>query len=363
MFVRLKKYPEKNKTAIQVVENYRSKGKVRQKIVRHVGVARTDTEIEKLKELAEFIKNQIEEERSPRLFSQEELDKLKKLPENTDDSPLNVNLKNLTEEQRIITGIGEIYGQLYDMVNFDKLFKNKRVSKKVIKNLVLARLASAKSKLATSDFLIRDFGVKIKPEQIYRALDVLDDETIENIKKQTFSYTQSLFKEEVNVVFYDCTTLYFESFTQDDLKSFGYSKDNKFNQSQILLALAVTKQGLPVSYELFAGNFYEGHTLVPVIEKLKAKFAIKRIILVADSGLFNTENLHFLEENNIEFIVGARLKNLSKKYQTQILDNKDYIKKKKKDDTLRFFDIEYSETRRLIVSHSQKRGEKDRSDR
>jgi transposase len=124
-----------------------------------------------------------------------------------------------------------------------------------VKHLVLARLANPQSKRSTQEFLSRDFGVEVKLDQIYRALDSIDDKVINQIQKKTLSYTKDLFSEQINLVFYDCTTLYFESFTEDELKSFGYSKDNKFNQSQVLLALAVTQEGLPLGYELFAAIF------------------------------------------------------------------------------------------------------------
>jgi len=359
MFVRVKKISNTNKSKIQLVQTFRRSGKVVQKVIRHIGTAHNDIELAKLKEFAEVVKEQEIEKLHPRIFSAEELDKLK--IKNND--PINVNLKQLKEEQRIITGIHQIYGELYDEVGFNKVFSKQRVSKKVIKDLVLARLASPKSKKGTLEYLSQDFGINYKLEQIYRALDRIDDKAIDKIQTQSLSYTQSLFKEKINLIFYDCTTLYFESFTQDDLKSFGYSKDHKFNQSQVLMALAVTKEGLPVGYELFAGNFYEGHTLRTVVGKLKEKLNIQRMILVADSGLFNKTNIDYLIENDIEFIVGARLKNLSNQWQDKILDGKNYLKATKKEDNLRIYDFEYSEKLRLVVSYSEKRAEKDKKDR
>jgi transposase len=359
MFVRVKKIPNTEKSKVQLVQTFRRSGKVVQKVIRHIGTAHNDKELTKLKELGEIVKENEIEKINPRIFSAEELDRLKI----KNDEAVNVNIKQLREQQRIITGIHQIYGELYDEVGFNKVFLKQRVSKKVIKDLVLARLASPKSKKGTLEYLSQDFGINYKLEQIYRALDKIDDKAIEKIQLQSLSYTQNLFKEEISLIFYDCTTLYFESFTQDDLKSFGYSKDHKFNQSQVLMALAVTKEGLPVGYELFAGNFYEGHTLQRVVGKLKEKLNIQRMILVADSGLFNKTNIDYLIKNDIEFIVGARLKNLSNRWQHKILDGKDYLKATTKEDNLRIYDFEYSEKLRLVVSYSEKRAEKDKKDR
>ena len=192
MFVRVKKISNTNKSKIQLVQTFRRSGKVVQKVIRHIGTAHNDIELAKLKEFAEVVKEQEIEKLHPRIFSAEELDKLK--IKNND--PINVNLKQLKEEQRIITGIHQIYGELYDEVGFNKVFSKQRVSKKVIKDLVLARLASPKSKKGTLEYLSQDFGINYKLEQIYRALDRIDDKAIDKIQTQSLSYTQSLFKEK-----------------------------------------------------------------------------------------------------------------------------------------------------------------------
>ena len=359
MFIRIKKIPKKNYYRVQIVENYRQRGRVKQKIVRHIGIAHNQEELEEYKKLAQIIMQIIDNQREPKLFSPAQLEKLKI----KDNSALPVNLKNLREVERLIIGIDDIYGSLYDQVGYSKIFTGKPVSGQIIKHLVLGRIAYPRSKRSTQEFLSRDFGIEIKLEQIYRALDAIDDQAIEKIQQRSFQYTENLFSKDITIVFYDCTTLYFESFTEDELKSFGYSKDNKFNQSQVLLALAVSESGLPLGYELFSGNFYEGHTLKLVIEKLKKRLKAHRSIIVADSGLLNKENLHYLEKEGIEFIVGARLKSLKKTYQEQILDSKPMLKKQPDGDVLRILEIPYSDSIRLIVSHSEKRAEKDRKDR
>ena len=359
MFLREKKLSGSEKIKLQLVVNYRQNGKVRQKILRHIGIAHNQEELKKLRELGSIVKEQLIREQNPTLFSADVLNETKV----TSDTPVFLDFKKLREEQRIINGIHDIYGELYKEIGFDKLFPRLKISKEIIKNLVLARIATPLSKLATVEYLKRDFGINIKPEQVYRALDSIDDNTISNIQLQTFNYTKELFEEEINLVFYDCTTLYFESFTEDELKSFGYSKDHKFNQSQVLMALAVTKEGLPVGYDLFAGNFYEGYTLKIIIDKLSKRFNIKRMILVADSGLLNKDNIDYMIENNIEFIVGGRLKSLSKQWHEKILDCTTYKTESTKNDITRIMDFKYSRHLRLIVSHSDKRADKDRADR
>jgi transposase len=125
----------------------------------------------------------------------------------------------------------------------------------------------------------------------------------------------------------------------------------------------VTKEGLPVGYDVFPGNMYEGDTFKKAIEKIKTSYRLKRAIIVADSALLSKPNIELLEKEKLEYILGARLGSLSQKWQNRILDNKDYDKKEKNGETLRIATYPYTQSRRLIVSHSTKRAEKDRRDR
>jgi transposase len=365
MFVRVKTYPE-NKWAVQIVENRREGNTVKQRIVRHVGRAHSEYELTKLKELADFIITELETAVQPALFPVKELANMvtqSRRRAETDLDPLNVKLKQLREEHRIITGIHDIYGTLFGQVGFDALLKKCPVSSKVLKDIVLARIARPVSKRASVDMLETDFGITWSLDSVYRMMDHVDAGKIENIQRLTYENAKNLYTEEISILFYDCTTLYFESFTEDDLKAFGYSKDNKFNQSQVVLALMVTTEGLPVGYEVFSGNTFEGNTLKTALDKIKKQYKLKRAIFVADSGLLSKPNIDLLQENGIEYIVGARLKSLPKQWQNQILDNKQYIKEKKDSDVIRYHSFEYDQKRTLIVSHSTKRAEKDRHDR
>jgi len=365
MFVRVKTYPDK-KCAVQIVENHREGNTVKQRIVRHVGRAHSDTELAKLKELADFIITELETAVQPALFPVNELAQMvteSRRRAESDQDPLNVKLKQLREEHRIITGIHDVYGTLFDQVGFDTILKKCPVSSNVLKDIVLARIARPVSKRASVDMLETDFGITWSLDAVYRMMDHLDASKIDKIQTLTYENAKNLYGQEINLLFYDCTTLYFESFTEDELKEFGYSKDHKFNQSQVLLALLVTTEGLPVGYEVFSGGTFEGNTLKTTLDKIKKLYKLKRAIFVADSGLLSKPNIDMLQENGIEYIVGARLKSLPKQWQNQILDNKQYIKEKKENDLIRYHSFVYDQHRNLIVSHSAKRAEKDRHDR
>jgi transposase len=363
MFVRVKTYPN-NHQAVQIVESIRDNGIVRQKILRHVGRAQSEIELTKLKELADFILTEMQIVKEPTIFPTGELAQMvRKSRAKKDENPIAVNLKQLREEHRIVTGIHDIYGKLYDETGFDKLLKGCPVSKHVLRDITLARIARPCSKMASSEMLGKDFGITHSLSSIYRMMDQLDQDKITRLQTLCYEHTRSLFGNTVSVLFYDCTTLYFESFTEDELKEFGYSKDHKFNQSQILLALLVTTEGLPIGYEVFNGSMFEGNTLETMLYKIKKQYQLTRAIFVADSALLSKNNIEKLEENNIEYIVGARLKSLSKHWQDEILDNKGHFKEQKEGDIIRHSSFKYDTNRQLIVSHSQKRAEKDRLDR
>lgn len=364
MFVRTQSQAN-GKVSILIVENVRESGKVCQKTLRRVATV-LPSEVERFKELAEHIKAEMEIAAESNLFPAKTLAEMviaSRKRALSDDSPLPVNMRKIREEHRVVSGIHEIYGSLYDQIGFHRLFNRCSVSRSVMKDLVMARLSQPCSKRASVELLERDFGIKIALEKVYRMMDTLTDERIKKLQHITWDYSRSLLTKEIKIMFYDCTTLYFESFTEDELRSFGYSKDHKFNQGQVLLALMVTEEGLPVGYEVFPGNMYEGDTFRSAIEKIKTRYKVKRAVIVADSGLLSKSNIELLEKENLDYILGARLKSLSKKWQERILDNREYEKMKQEDEMLRISTFAYSKTKRLIVSHSNKRAEKDRQDR
>jgi len=363
MFVRTV-HQSNGKVSLLIVENIRESGKVHQKKLRHVATVLPE-EVERFKEVAEYIKAEMEHEREPKLFPTKTLAEMviSSRKNGGDDRPLPVNLSKLREEHRIVTGIHDIYGALYDAVGFSQLFKTCPVSKNVMKDIVMARLAKPCSKRSSCELLERDFGISISLEKIYRMMDTLTELRIKQIQDKCWNHTRELFTDDIKIMFYDCTTLYFESFTEDELRSFGYSKDHKFNQGQILLALMVTKEGLPVGYDVFPGNMSEGKTFKQAIEKIKHRYGVKRAIIVADSGLLSKENIDFIVKEGFEYILGARLRTLSDLWQEKILSHTDYKKLKKEDETLRIATHPYSKNRSLIVTHSTKRADKDCKDR
>jgi transposase len=200
----------------------------------------------------------------------------------------------------------EFISRLIIQIGFDK------VKKTLLLDLVIMRLMEPASKLRSIELMEQYFGIRHRRQSYYdSAKDWL------SLKSKAESIAVSFAKEHYgfcyDILFYDVTTLYFETFEEDGLRKNGFSKDNKSQQPQIVVALMVTKEGFPIAYEVFSGNTFEGHTIVPVVKKFIKANAVKNFTVVADAAMISTENIVQLSENNIDYIVGARLGNLSQK--------------------------------------------------
>jgi len=365
MFVRVKTSPNSVGKSVQIVQSVRKGERVTQRIVRHVGMAYDEDELKKLRFLTESIKLKLEAGGQEFLFKPEEIVKLGDSGKKYKDSDYIVNVKNLKEEQRLVSGIHDVYGKLFSDLGYDKVIarpSRNKATVDIFKNIVLARVANPVSKMATVDILEEDFGVTLDLDRVYRMMDGLDEPAIERLKKITYQNSLNLLGTKIDVIFYDATTVYFESFTEDELKKNGFSKDHKHNQPQVLLALMVTTDGLPVDYEIFAGDTFEGYTLIPALTKIRKKYDIDRIVFVADSAMLSKDNikcLEDLEEHNLSYIVGARLKNMAAPLKDKILNSRNYRKVKAGYSIAEITDGD----RKIIVSYSESRARKDASDR
>lgn len=261
----------------------------------------------------------------------------------------------------INVGFNDVYGNCFDQVFSELSLKGRDLQK--LRDLLVMRIANPASKRKTA--MISDlYGINSQVDSIYKLMDELTDLRIDEAKQHIFTHTRKLPKSEsIDVMFYDLTTIYFETNCQDALRDFGFSKDGKCQHVQILLAAMVTKDGLPVDYEMFPGNVYEGHTLVPVINKIKTRYKVSKVVLVADSALMNKVNLCALTKENIEYIIAARIKNTTQKIQRQILDQSGYTTVFCNEEDIIKSKTISTENDTLVALHSSKRARKDAYDR
>ena len=245
-----------------------------------------------------------------------------------------------------------LLGKLFDEIGFNIIEDN------LFRHLVITRLCYPVSKLKTTDYLFKYQGLIINVENIYRYLDKLQIQQKQIVQQISYSHTLKVLNNELNLVFYDVTTLYFEAEQEDDLRKTGFSKDGKHQHPQIVLGLLVSVGGYPLAYEMFEGNKFEGHTMLPVIEAFKKTYNLQNLVIIADSGLMSTDNITQLQANNYQYIIGARIKNESKIIQQKILSqqlkNGESLTISK--DTNTKIIISYSQTRAKKDAHNRKRG-------
>lgn len=256
-------------------------------------------------------------------------------------------LNNITAHTEVGTEL--LLGRIFDEIGF------KEIDDFLFKNLVISRLCYPVSKLRTSNYLFQEKNINIPVQQIYRYLDKLYSQEKEKIQRISYEHTLKVLGGSISVVFYDVTTLYFQSDNEDEIRKRGFSKEGKHQNPQIVLGLLVSIDGYPLAFEVFEGNKFEGHTMLPILDAFKTKYNIDNLIIVADSGLLSSQNISELIQKDYEFILGARIKNENKTIKDKILNltlNNGESKIIKKTDQVK-----------LIVSYSDKRAKKDRFNR
>jgi transposase len=359
MYLRVTSTPNSPRRAVKVVIAVRDGLKVRQKIVHHVGIGHDEKEIEKLKKIGmEYIAREKQEtlKRNAQAVLEGKRGRKPRIKLEAMLPVSEVRLSDIVEERRIVEGIHEVGGAVYERLGYDRILE-KKADQVLLQDLILARVALPSSKHRTRQLLDKKFGRTYDLDRIYRLLDKLH-EKIGTIKKLVFEKTRSLLPEHLDMVFFDVTTLYFESVETDDLRAFGYSKDHRFNTTQLVLALATNSDGLPIGYELFSGNMAEVKTLIAALESWKQHFAIASVCFVADRAMMSKQNITMLEAHGYHYVIAAKLRTLSKALQAEILDEKRYVPARLEEELAWVGEFSWL-GKRLIVSYKAGRAQRD----
>ena len=266
------------------------------------------------------------------------------------DATIENFMDKLSNTQIRTIGPELIFGKLFDRLGYNV------IKDKLFRHITIARLVYPTSKLKTVDYLYRYQGVQIEVVTVYRFLDRLRDKYKEKVEQIAYEHTKNILNN-ISVVFYDMTTLYFETENEDDLRKIGFSKDGKFQCPQIMLGLLVAQNGYPIGYDIFEGNVFEGHTILPVLENVQKKFGISRPVVIADAALLSKQNLKNLANEKYQFIIGARIKNESEQIKAAIL------KQAKGLTDGESFSLKRPDGSKLIVAYSDKRQRKDARNR
>lgn len=265
-------------------------------------------------------------------------------------SPKNIiksAFQSITTHSEVGTDL--LLGKIFNDIGFNK------IEGSFLKNLVIARLYYPVSKLKTSDYLYQNKNIDIPVQKIYRYLDKLYAKQKDLIQQISYEHTLKVLGGVISVVFYDVTTLYFQIDDEDEIRKRGFSKEGKHQNPQIVLGLLVSIDGYPLAFDIFEGNKFEGHTMLPVLDTFKKKYKLDKLVIVADSGLLTNKNIVELQQKGYEFILGARIKNESRFIKDKILA----LNLKNGQSSI----IEKSNDLKLIISYSDKRARKDKYNR
>lgn len=220
----------------------------------------------------------------------------------------------------------------------------------LFKDLVIARILEPKSKRDSLEWLCTFLDKTHSEHVLYKMIAKYDDTIKDDLEREIVAVAKNEFRFDFSFVLYDVTTLYFESFKNDDFKKPGFSKDHKHNQPQIVIGLIVTKDGFPISYEVFKGNTFEGNTFLPCILDFKKKHNVGTITVVADSAMISKQNVDTLADSGLNYIIASRLANL----KGSLINSIDAQIQRTDGDSIRIDN--------LVVEYSSKRYRKDRAE-
>lgn len=356
-------YTNRGNKYVRVVHSYRDSetNKPKMKVIKNYG---------NLEKLLKQDKNFLEK------LEKEIKEKNERLKESTIDKIKKIETNNFEKEGLVRRNYGYlVYEKIWQELGMSRWIKDIKTRSKIeieeiLKQLVFQRLLTPSSKKSAYDHRedYVDFRNDLILEDYYRVLDIIYDEK-EKLEKHLNSTLKKKFNRELNVVLYDVTTYYFESVKKDEIKGFGFSKDNKVNQVQVVMGLLIDNNGIPVGYELYPGNTSEFSTLYPVIKNLKEKYKLKKVIVAADRGLNSGKNLLLLKELGLDYVMAYKLKGAKKEIKEKLFEDGYTIEKE-----FKYKLIEHVKEIRvdgkvekiqdnLLLGYSEKRAKKDKVDR
>jgi hypothetical protein len=198
--------------------------------------------------------------------------------------------------------------------------------------LVIARLTEPSSELHIAEDWYRTTALedllglpieRVNDDRLYRALDQLlpYKAALEQHLRRRLG---ELFALEYDLLLYDVTSSYFEGLAQGNaLAQRGYSRDHRPDCKQVCIALVVTREGMPLGYQLFAGNRNDVTTVEEVVEQMEQRFGLAQRIWVMDRGMTSAENLAWLQQTGRRYLIGTPKSEL-RKWARQIADSNDW---------------------------------------
>lgn len=311
MYIRITKSPTSKHSKVYLIEGYRDeRGKSKQRIVKKYG------NLDELEAIDPGI-----------------LDKLRQEAKEMDLNEVTVELS--LKQRNGTNGPDLNYGYffleaLYEQLQVPAFFKNLSSQRKnevdlneLLKLLVFSRILDPASKKATWENQSNFFQpFRIEKNSVYRGLSSMS-EIKEDLQAFLHKQVSASYSRDCSLVFYDVTNYYFEIDEEDDVKKVGMSKQ-KQTTPIVQMGLFIDSNGLPICYKLFPGNTADTSTLIPIVNEMKLRYSLGRVILTADKGLNSGKNLAYLVKRGDGYIVSQKIRGTGKAFINQVLEEEGY---------------------------------------
>ena len=232
-------------------------------------------------------------------------------------------------------GIILVLRQIWERLGFGNIFRRHLQKRKNKKNLAEAifMLVANRLLMPFSELRVMQWKEEVyEPEwgkltlsDLYRALDFLV-ENKEESEVEIFQKTANLFNQKLDLILFDTTSIRYWGEGKTDLLRYGYSKEKRGDLRQLIVGILMSKEGIPVGHEVWPGNTSDMKAFLEILEKVKSKFQIDKIVWVCDRGMVSEENLKEAQRAGHEYIVGIKMRQLSEAEQKKLLDTGDMIK-------------------------------------
>jgi len=253
-------------------------------------------------------------------------------------APVAVRLDRVRVERGRAFGAVWLGWELWQALQFDEVLeellpagREKIPWARIAAVLVIARLCEPSSELHVAEDWYRRTALDdllgvgcedVYDERLYRALDRLLPHK-EAVEKHLVKRLGELFAIEYDLLLYDVTSTYFEGNGDPEICKRGYSRDHRPDRVQVNIALVVTTEGLPLGYELFAGNRTDVTTVEEIVTAMEARYGKANRVWVMDRGMVSVDNVEWLQEGERRYILGASRSEI-KKWHTELVDTKNW---------------------------------------
>jgi hypothetical protein len=348
MFVRRKRVRSGDKfyEYLHIVENRRENGRVRQHVIGSLG--RLD-ELAASGDLERVIRQLVDHCPSVRLLGAQAAGTLLITSDRT-WGPLLI-FERLWEE----LGLKDLLRRLASPRRFQFDFE------RAVFAQVLQRLLAPGSDLAGSKWIhtVEGTGLAaLRLPHFYRCLGFLWRKK-EQIEESLFLRGLELFNRDLDLVFFDTTSTYFEGTTWAGWAKRGKSKDHRPDHLQLVIGVVMRRDGLPIACEIWPGNTADVTTVKPVIERLRKRFRIRHVVFVCDRGMVSEANLTAIEAAGYQYIVGVKMRG-SKEVRDEVLSRAGRFQEV--GDRLQVKEV-WVDERRYVICRNPEEAEKDRRDR